>query len=1104
MSYVRLEFPVLVQKIGDGQTSNYHLKPLLVPSPAVVDRRFEPAVRKLRDALALRLKGYELHRENIDFLLWYAFNPTLKFYTQSIVKTIGWQVFNGKVSVAEFELKGRTFVCLPAFRHFMFLAKTSPSDRTSISHKIETTVVKLLKEKIKETSETEDFDAYYTTKGEFVTTIAQTVKVKQGTFRIEQERDFSFFANINENSDFDGGVEIEKVGSDLLKRYPDQLLRTFHREPLVNRLYNALYQSENTPLVLVGKEGVGKHSLLHEAIFRYRREYPNKNIEQLQSIWHLDPTRIIAGMSIVGMWQKRFEAILNFALNRRAELMKTYTADKIVFDNSIALQRIGKSAQNSMTLSDVLKPYLEKRKLQVILIATPEQWKIVQEKSRSFADLFQVLRMEEVDYETAAKIVLEQRKQLELAYSGSISIQAIHRLFTIQRNYLKQKALPGSVMKLLRQLVTKYKATPIDLPEVREEFQNFSGLEEAIFDTSYSFEKQEVKKKIGAELVGQPEAVETLANVIHTVKAKLNNPDKPMGSFLFIGPTGVGKTQAAKVLCKYLKGDEKHLMRFDMNEYIDEGAVHRLIGDYYNPEGQLTGKVRYNPFGVLLLDEIEKAHPKVHDLLLQVLDDGRLTDSVGRTVDFTNTVIIMTSNVGAKAVSSQLGFGQSTANDAAIYSKSVRDKFRPEFINRIDRIVVFQPLELVHILNIARLQIKELLRRDGFVRRSTILNISREALEWVAKRGYDARMGGRALKRQIERDLTTLSAEQLVSTYSDQPILFDIFYDGQKLVPKIRTLTFVDTIEEEWLPETPDERQGRRFYGQLLRQIERIEQQISRLENQEEQAELIVVGSNSGNDLNWQHYDFKNRLFEVKDRVQTMLLGFRDRNFDEAPAIPLRLKRIKGSSTVYDYGGDKAYRAMVKDQLFQQEGIQEIIEYYRHAAAQFDSLSTEFLDNFLNVFLLKLQSKGFLNGQTERIRFRIQSGITGIGQAQVAYLQQHYEKVLTFLDIRFTKETETESLVAEGYSLQELFHGEQGIHLFQVVQGSMIPVKLIVENLDSPLNETRDLQVVRVYSETTLTDVRTGFSNNIFITPQEFKLLLYAGVAKDLRNNYKV
>lgn len=1100
MSYIKLEYPILVQNIPANDKPNYHLKPLFVPSPVVSDRRFESAARKLRDALTNRLRGFELNAENTEQLLWYAFNPTLEFSTPTFRFPIGRQYFDGAVCVVEFELKGMSFVCLPSFQHFMFIARANASDKTNVKNAIESALIKYLKTERAELQEDLDFTDYYATKGAFVTTVSQSVKIKQGGFRIETSTDNLFFDSLAPSSDFDGGTEIEKVGTDLLRKYPDKLLRAFQRDHLVERLSNTLYHSENTPIVLVGTEGVGKHSLLNEAIFRYRDRYKNRNIEQLQSVWHIDPTRIIAGMSIVGWWQKRFEAIIKFAQERRKDIVKNYTADKLVFDNIVALQRIGKSAQNNMTLSDVLKPYLEKRKLQVILISTPEEWKIVQEKDRSFADLFQVLRIPEVTYETAVKIVLEQRKQLELTYDGNISIQAIHRLFNIQRNYLKNKALPGSVMKLLKQLVTKFKSTPIDLPEVREEFQNFSGLEESIFDTAYSFEKQEVRKKISASLVGQPEAVDTLANVIHTIKAKLANPTKPLGSFMFIGPTGVGKTQAAKVLCKYLMGDEKHLMRFDMNEYIDESAVHRLIGDYYNPEGQLTGKVRYNPFGILLLDEIEKAHPKVHDLLLQVLDDGRLTDSIGRTVDFTNTIIIMTSNVGARAVSAQLGFGQNLDNDAAIYRKSVADMFRPEFVNRIDRIVIFKPLELAHILNIARLQIKELLQRDGFVRRSTILNISQEALEWVARRGYDARMGGRALKRQIERDLTALSAEQLVTTYSDQPILFDIFYDGEKLVPKIATLEFVDTIEDNWLPETPDERQGRRFYGQLLRSIERIEQQISHKEQEEEQSDLIVIGNNKGDQLNWQHYDFKNRLVEVKERVQTMLLGYRDRNFDEAPAIPFRLKRIKNSSFNYsNNSGEKAYRKMVKDQLFQQEGMQEIIEYYRHAAAQFDSLSTEFLDNYLNVFLLKLAAKGFLKGTTEQVIFHIETGIIGLGKNEIAYLFAHYEKVFEFLDIRATKDEQASTLTVEGYSLFDLFKEEQGIHMFRAIQGSMIPIKLMVEKVGQKINKHQTLKVVRIYNETTLTDVRTGFSNNIAITPDEFKLLLYAGVEKRLR-----
>ena len=253
------------------------------------------------------------------------------------------------------------------------------------------------------------------------------------------------------------------------------------------------------------------------------------------------------------------------------------------------------------------------------------------------------------------------------------------------------------------------------------------------------------------------------------------------------------------------------MMRFDMNEYIDGGAVHRLIGDEHNPEGHLTGKVRYQPYGIVLFDEIEKAHPRVHDLLLQVLDDGRLTDSLGKTVDFTGTIIIMTSNVGARAASAQVGFDTGQRDDSSVYRKAVENRFRPEFINRIDRIVIFESLQLEHILSIARLQIKELLKRDGFVRRTTILNISSDALEWVARRGYDEKMGGRALKRQIEKDLTTLSAEQLITTHTDNPIIFDILFEDQKLVPKITPLAFCDALGEGWMPELPEISRGKRF-----------------------------------------------------------------------------------------------------------------------------------------------------------------------------------------------------------------------------------------------------------------------------------------------------
>jgi len=722
---------------------------------------------------------------------------------------------------------------------------------------------------------------------------------------------------------------------------------------------------------------------------------------------------------------------------------------------------------------------------------------LVQEKDRRFSDLFQLIRLQEPDLETAAGMVLQQRRFLELQQDCVFTIQAIDKLFSIQRNYLQRKALPGSIMKMMNQLAVKYKFQTIDVPEVRDAFETMSGLNEMIFDTSLTFEEDQVRKAIASKLVGQEDAVEELTHLVHQIKAKLNNPRKPLGSFLFIGPTGVGKTQAAKVLCRYLTGDESQLMRFDMNEFIDSGAVSRLIGDYNNPEGQLTSRVRYQPFGVLLLDELEKAHPKVHDILLQVLDDGRLTDSLGRTVDFSNTIIIMTSNIGARQADSQLGFETSSkaASEKAIYRKAVENFFRPEFVNRIDKIVVFNPLELEHILGIARLQIQELLQRDGFVRRSTILNISTEALEWVARRGYDAKMGGRALKRQIERDLTQLSAEQLISTSDNSPLLFDIYLENDQLIPQINPLRFVDSLEEDGLPVLPEENQGRNFYMQLLKRVQKVENKVRRMEESQKRSdnEVIVIGNESGENLDWQYYDFKEKIATIKQRIIDMSLGFRDRHFKEGPAIPLRLKG--GTLIPKNDWSNKVVRESIKDKLFQQEAMQEIIENYRITSAQFDSLQTEFIDNYLDVSFLELFAKGFLKGKSDQIELTFSSYIEGQGQAQIERLVKIYSSFLEKMDIQYKLSKDKKSIAAENHSLYQLLQHEEGIHLFYLNHQNPLPILLELTGAGVPRRKKPIPKVLRIYnSNATLTDLRTGFTNAQNITASEFKLLINGGL----------
>ena len=1110
MSTITLNFPVLVQTIQVEKKNQFYLRPLFFPHPIASDVRFERAVTKYQKEVRRYFKNYKLQRQNANDLLWFLFEPKIEFKSVAMEFTAGKQFIKGKFTLAYFEMKDKVIVCLPAFDSFMFIATKDEKGRYNIPAQAQDVVEKLIRQKRKANNNSNvNIEPYTSTKREFYTTLQFTVNIQDGKFPFEEDNLFSFFSRLSGGTNFNGAAELEKVGFDFNEKYPSELNRAAYQEDLVERLYKIVYQEENTPIVIVGKDGVGKRTIVQEMVHRYMTRHSEKKQIQLEKVWYINPNRVIAGMSIVGMWQKRFEAILKHVQNRRRELKHCYSprhTDKIVIDNVIALQRIGKSAQNDMTLSDVLKHYLEKRLIQVILVATPEAWKIVQEQDRRFADLFQVIRVEEPQLEKAIKMVVHQRRLLELEHHTKISTQAISQLFTIQRNYLRRKALPGSVMKLLQQLSVKYKYQTIDASEIRSEFETFSGLNQEIFDESYTFEKDEIRKKIEVKLIGQPEAVDALTDVVHVIKSKLNNPDKPMSSFLFIGPTGVGKTQAAKVLCNFLMGNEEHLMRFDMNEYIDDGAIQRLIGDYYNAEGQLTGKVRYRPFGIILFDEIEKANPKVHDLLLQVLDDGRLTDSLGRTVDFTNTIIIMTSNVGARQASTRLGFKTKTTDDSGVYRKAVENRFRPEFINRIDKMVIFKPLELEHILSIAHLQIDELLRRDGFVRRTTILNISKEALEWVARRGFNSKMGGRALKRQIERDLTALSADQLIATYTDQPIIFEISYNGEHLVPSVTTLDFTTPLANEWLPKIPAEKQGKRFYGQLLRFVERLQKDVrARKFDDAEEEDEMVIDTNQSDNLDWQYYEFTNRIADLLDDLQKTILSFRNQYLHSAPVIPFRMKRVGTvvMSNINNYGAKE--RRQLQDKFFQREALVELREGYQYTTATFDRLQSQFLEDYLRVVFLNLFRKGFVQQKMDRIELHFTSCITNMGDEVILSLMTMYERIFKELDISCQLHKKKQFISVEGYGIYNLIKGEGGVHLFYLPHQNPLPIRLDIKQLGVNTTAPTKLNVIRLYDDqSTITDLRSGFTNAMNITAAEFKLFLFAGIDAELREELMV
>ncbi|HEY1066500.1 MAG TPA: AAA family ATPase, partial [Pirellulales bacterium] len=345
-------------------------------------------------------------------------------------------------------------------------------------------------------------------------------------------------------------------------------------------------------------------------------------------------------------------------------------------------------------------------------------------------------------------------------------VEALEAIDRLHRRYASYSAPPGRPLRFLDNLLRDRPsgAGTVSADEVGRAFSRETGLPRVLLDDSERLDLAETRRWFGSRIAGQSAAVELVVELIAAVKAGLTRPGRPIASLLFIGPTGVGKTETAKALAEFLYQDPQRMVRFDMSEYADPWSIDRLVGGSFAQQGLLTAKVREQPFGVLLFDEFEKADPLFFDLLLQILGDGRLTDSVGRTADFSNAVIVMTSNLGAEEFQrASIGFDDSRRAGAAQehFSKKVRDFLRPEIYNRIDRIVPFAPLDPAMLLSIARRQLDAIRRRDGLQGRNLAFEVPEDVLVALAKSAYDPRYGARPLVRAMERTLLTPLAVEI-------------------------------------------------------------------------------------------------------------------------------------------------------------------------------------------------------------------------------------------------------------------------------------------------------------------------------------------------------
>ena len=594
-----------------------------------------------------------------------------------------------------------------------------------------------------------------------------------------------FRAILGGDSTLDGEIELEQVGRCLDWLYPNELNRVESRDSEVAELTRILKSGDRRPVLLIGPGSVGKTAIIEEYVYR-RADKRKSGFSSKNLVWLIAPQRLISGMSFIGQWEKRLLAII-------AEVKKCNHL--LYFDDLLGLFRAGISRDSNLNVGQVLRPYIEKREIRVIGEITNESWRILRELDRGFADLFHLIPVSEPDENSNLNMLLGLIRRLEQSHKCRFSIDALPAVIDLQRRYVRDHAFPGKAASFLQQIAVKYGGSDIDQNVVLNEFQAKTGLS-LWFLGQNKLDREEVVERLGREVVGQNNAVEAIADSICTAKARLQDPNRPLASFLFLGPTGVGKTQVAKSLASYLFSDSEKLLRFDMNEYITASSISRLIGTFDQPEGLLTGAIRRRPFSVILLDEVEKAHSDLFNLLLQVMGEGRLTDALGRTADFTNSIIVMTSNLGVKEASSELGFNLQRLNESSLYSLAAEKFFSPEFFNRIDRIVPFDKLNREAIEKIATSLIRDIFRREGLARRRCLLQIDGAAMSRIIDAGFHPHLGARALKRSVEIELTQPIAAKLSAISPASPTVMQVSREPNGLCIDMQELRETPSFEK--------------------------------------------------------------------------------------------------------------------------------------------------------------------------------------------------------------------------------------------------------------------------------------------------------------------
>ncbi|MEZ4402512.1 MAG: AAA family ATPase [Kofleriaceae bacterium] len=529
--------------------------------------------------------------------------------------------------------------------------------------------------------------------------------------------------------------------------------------------------------IVVGRPGSGRKTLVQRWIAdRLEADgwYLHRNLDRVWRVWRLAGQRLVAGMQYFGDWEERLLDLTTDAQRHKGILW---------FDDLASFGRLGVTRQSERSFADFFRGPVQRGELTLVGVATREQLARLEDDAPEFAQLFARVAVEATTAGETAALVQAEVRALEATHPVEFHPSTARTVIELAHGLYPWVATPGAPIDLLRKVAFAGGDGGAGARAVIEPRHAIAlvardtGLHPALLTLDRPLDPAAVAAHFAARVVGQDEAIEIATDVVVKVRAGLADPGRPLGVYLFTGPTGTGKTELATALAEYLYGERRRLVRFDMSELAGPDAVARLIGDRFVPDGLLTTRIREQPFAVVLLDEIEKAHPSVLGLLLQLFDEGRLTDAAGDVVSFTHAVVVMTSNLGAR-VQAPIGFGDGVDAVLGHIDRAVRDYFPPELWNRIDRVARFRPLSAEVAARVVDKELAKLLRRRGLRERDVFVYAGRAVRARAVAEAFDPRFGARTVKRWLEDHVAGALADALAAAPAARMTVARLRVDG--------------------------------------------------------------------------------------------------------------------------------------------------------------------------------------------------------------------------------------------------------------------------------------------------------------------------------------